>query len=94
MFLCEEILFTLFSHCDVETLIQCYTLNKRINKILNDGYILNSLANRYSLDECNAFTELITIYDKKYVTKRCYNYWSLTDCILWNLKKGCDIFDI
>jgi hypothetical protein len=62
--------------------------------MLNNNYILNFLARKFLLDECNSLNELIEKYDKKNLTQRCYNYWSLTDCILWDLKKGCNIFDI
>jgi len=87
----KELIFQL----DIETLVNLYFTNKEIQSVLDNKEILFVLGRKFNLEKCNTFKEFVHKYDHKYITKRCFNYFSLEDCLFKASKEGnLDIVNI
>ena len=80
----RELIFQL----DIESLINLYFTNKEVKLLLDNKEILFVLGRKFNLAKSNTFKEFVYNYDHKYVTKRCFNYFSLEDCLFKASSEG------
>jgi hypothetical protein len=85
-----DIITLIGCYCDIESLIDLSMANHRLHKHFHQQETIKDLCRYKSFKIIATFKELIHNYDIRYLTKRCLNYWSLTECIFWYYKNNLD----
>jgi len=80
----RELIFQL----DIESLVNLYFTNKEVKLLLDNKEILFVLGRKFNLAKSNTFKEFVYNYDHKYVTKRCFNYFSIQTCLIKASSEG------
>jgi hypothetical protein len=48
---------------------------------------LFTLSKRFNLKHSNSFDNYVKQYDNKYLTKRCFKYFSINECLTWSVRE-------
>jgi hypothetical protein len=75
-------------YLDIESLINLYVSSATYKNFLESKEALFTLSKRFNIKSSNNFNNFVEQYEKKYLTKRCFKYFSVNKCLIRSSKEG------
>jgi hypothetical protein len=73
---------TVFYYLDIELLINFYVSGETYKNFLESNEALFTLSKKFNLKPSSNFNNFVEKYDKEYLTKRCFKYFSADECLI------------
>jgi hypothetical protein len=74
-------------YLDIESLINFYISGATYRNFLESKEALFTLSKKFNLKPSSNFDNFVDQYDNKYLTKRCFKYFSVNECLNMSSKK-------
>jgi hypothetical protein len=75
-------------YLEIESLISLYVSSATYRNFLESKEALFTLSKKFNLKQLNNFDNFVEQYDRKYLTKRCFKYFSVNKCLKKSAKEG------